>query len=336
MDVLHCIPALAVAMIVLGATPPENLSVLEPTSAPATSIRDFFWMVVAIVGGILVVVGGALVYCIVRFRAREGDTAEPAQIYGSRPLEVAWTLAPALVVFMLFLIVLRSVAEVRLNQPPPHALEVKTIGHQFWWEFDYPELGFRTANEMHVPTSDPSTARPIFLRLRSADVIHSFWVPRLSGKTDLVPGRDNKMWFQADHEDIYFGQCAEYCGAQHANMMIRVIAEPLERFEAWCAEQRQQAQDVPAVQAGRDIFLKNSCANCHTIRGTPAAGTFGPDLTHLHSRQTLAAGVIANNPENLRRWIANPETFKPGCKMPALRLSEENIARVAQYLDTLD
>jgi cytochrome c oxidase subunit 2 len=311
-------------------------SVFAPAAQPAASIRDFFIMVLVIVGVIFVVIEGLIVYFLIRFRAREGDAAEPPQIYGSRPLEVAWTLAPLLVVFVLFLIVLRSVTEVRLNHPPPHAVAVRVVGHRWWWEYDYPDLGVRTANELHVPALGPEESRVIFLGLSSADVIHSFWVPRLSGKTDVIPGRDNKMWFRAEAPGLFHGQCAEYCGGQHANMLLRVVVEPPAEFERWCAAQRRPAREDPAARAGRGAFLAHACVNCHTIRGNPPPhGTFGPDLTHLMSRDTLAAGMIPNTPENLRAWIADPQAIKAGCLMPDMGLGTQDVEQIAAYLETL-
>lgn len=317
----------------------ENVSMFEPASPPATAIRDLSYLVLAITGVIFVLVEGTLVYCIVRFRRRsEEDTAEPPQIYGSQPIEVAWTLAPLLVVFVLFLVVVRTVVEIRQDTPPEGAVQVTVIGHQWWWEYRYhdPEAEGETivtANEMHVPLDVP-----VYLNLESEDVAHSFWVPRLAGKTDVIPGRVNRMWFQARQPGIFQGQCAEYCGAQHANMLLRVIVESREDFDRWLAQQKRPAASRPEANEGRKLFLSLACVSCHAVRGTTARGTFGPDLTHLKTRETLGARTLANNRDNLLDWVHNPQQkqMKPGCNMPSLHLSEQQAALVVDYLMTLE
>jgi cytochrome c oxidase subunit 2 len=318
----------------------DNLSVLDPASPPAEAIATMYLLVLAITGAIFVLVEGLLVYCLWRFRKRpaEPNDSEPPQIYGSRPIELAWTVAPALIVFVLFLVVYRTVAEVRLSQPPQDAVHVTVVGHQWWWEFRYhapdwsaeqPRYRFVTANELRVPVG-----RPVYLRLESADVVHSFWVPRLAGKTDVIPNHVNHMWFQASQAGVFKGQCAEYCGTQHAGMLLTVIAQPEEEFARWPAEQERPQADDPA-SPGRRIFLTLTCVNCHTIRGTPAAGTFGPDLTHLASRTTLASGMLPNNRANLAAWLKDPQKIKPGCLMPNLKLTDRQVEDLASYLDNL-
>lgn len=322
-----------------------NLSVLDPASPPAESIRGLFVLVAAVTAAIFLLVEGVLIYALVTGRRRAGPAdPEPAQVYGSKPIEIAWTAAPALVVFVLVLLVGRVIWEVRPDpdRPPPGAepLRVTVVGHQWWWEYRYEsyngrDLGFVTANELHIPTGEAGTPRPVYLTLQSADVCHSFWVPRLGGKTDLLPGRTNQMWIQTDQPGVYLGQCAEYCGAQHAHMLLRVVAEPPAAFEKWLAAEAAPAADSPAGQVGKAEFLSLSCVNCHTIRGTPARGTFGPDLTHLMARQTLAAGTVENTPANLRAWVNNPQAVKPGCLMPAFALTEPNLTKAVDYLETL-
>lgn len=324
-----------------GTPAVENLSVFDPASPPAEAIRELFLLILGITGGIFLIVEGLLIWIIFRFR-RRADSAgsEPPQVYGSRPIEVAWTVAPALTVFVLFLVVVRIVAEVRRSEPEPpsEALQVTVIGHQWWWEYAYDryegrELGFRTANELHVPVD-----RPVYLKLESADVIHSFWVPRLAGKTDLIPGRTNRTWFQARKEGLFLGQCAEYCGTQHAGMLLRVVAEPADRFDAWLAKQRQPADEPVGEERsrGRTAFLGRGCVNCHTIRGTAAEGRFGPDLTHLKGRQMLASGLVPNDLENLTRWVADPQELKPGCLMPNMQLGPREARLIALYLNGLE
>ncbi|MBL9123530.1 MAG: cytochrome c oxidase subunit II [Planctomycetaceae bacterium] len=313
----------------------EDLSVFSPATRPASSIRDLFFLVLGIAGVILLIVEGLIFYCAYRFRQRRGEKSEPPQIYGSTPIEVAWTVAPLLTVFVLFLVVVRSVTEVRGESPPADSLRVIAIGHQWWWEFVYPDLGIRTANELYIPCREEGSTPTIALELQSADVIHSFWVPRLGGKTDHIPGRTNRMWFDAPERGAYHGQCAEYCGTQHANMKLLVVAESAEEFRLWHEQERREANHEAAVDAGRERFLALNCINCHTIRGTAAAGTVGPDLTHLMARRTLAAGACVNDHEHLTQWLADPDAIKPGSEMPNLHLSRQDVDLIVAYLSTL-
>src|SRR5262249_39108712 len=326
-----------------GPTP--DLSIFDPFPPPAESIRSLSVLVLAITGFIFVVVEGILVYAIVRFRRRAAaGAAEPPQVYGSKPIEIAWTAAPALVVFVLVLVTTRTLWEVNISPPAPrpgdNALFVTVVGRQWWWEYTYETfngrpLGFTTANELHIPAGEFGVQRPVYLTLKSADVAHSFWVPRLGGKVDLIPGKTNSLWFQSDQSGLYLGQCAEYCGMQHANMLLRVVAEPAVEFDRWLPEQARPALDEPAARDGRAAFLAQSCVNCHRVRGSPAAGGYAPDLTHLMSRQTLASGMVRNTPENLRNWLADPQSVKPGCLMPAFGLSRADPDRIRGYLLTL-
>jgi len=177
--------------------------------------------------------------------------------------------------------------------------------------------------------------RPVYLTLRSADVCHSFWVPRLAGKTDLIPGRTNHMWFQTSQPGLFLGQCAEYCGTQHAHMLLRVNVDSPQEFQSWLDAQRKPAVDDAAARAGRDVFLSQSCVNCHRVRGTSARGTYAPDLTHLMSRQTLAAGMVPNTRDQLRNWLTDPQQTKAGCLMPAFGLSRQQVDLLVNYLMTL-
>jgi cytochrome c oxidase subunit 2 len=323
----------AVCGTACGQTP----EVFDPAGPGAEAIRGHLFLVLGVAAVIFGLVGGSLAVFVLRFRERAGDAdVEPPQIYGSRPIEIAWTLAPFLTVFVLALVVIRSVVEIRSAPPSPDRVRVRVVGHQWWWEFEYPDHGFTTANELVIPASDADAARPIELQLESADVIHSFWVPRLAGKTDLIPGRTNWMWIQADHEGTYFGRCAEYCGTQHARMLIRVDAVSPEQFSQWVAAQQQTARNDSAVSQGRTRCMEMACANCHTIRGTRASGKFGPDLTHLISRKTLASSVIENNRDNLTRWIGDPQQVKAGCRMPNMRLSDTDTKSLVDYLLTLE
>jgi len=325
----------------------QNVSTLDPVSPPAESIRFLIIFVTAVCAFILAVVWGVLFYSLLRFRRKKAATSaenEPPQVYGSIPIEIAWTLAPAIIVVLLTLAIVRTEFEVRAKplgiDAAPHAVRVTVIGHQWWWEYVIDRDGERTvnvvtANELHVPASAAEEARPIYLTLKSADVCHSFWVPRLAGKTDLIPGRVNEMWFQTDQTGLYVGQCAEYCGAQHAGMLLSVKFDPPEEFEAWLANEEKPAFEDASVQEGKAAFLAQSCVNCHTIRGTTAHGQVGPDLTHLKSRKTIAAGMFELNRDNLRAWIHDPQQLKLGCLMPAFGLSDQNVDLITDYLMSL-
>jgi cytochrome c oxidase subunit 2 len=327
-----------------GMTSVQDLSIFNPASPPAESIRSLFFLVLAVTGVIFVVVEGVLVYSIIRFRRSASDGNEPPQVYGSMPIEIAWTAAPMLIVLLLALILTRTVFEVRVDpRTPPTGskpLYVTVIGHQWWWEYIYDkydgeDLGLIAANELHIPASDSAVARPVYLTLKSADVCHSFWIPRLAGKTDLIPGRTNQMWFQTSEQGLFLGQCAEYCGTQHAHMLLRVNVDSPSAFRTWLIDQKKPATDDAAAHAGRDVFLSQSCVNCHRVRGTTARGTYAPDLTHLMSRQTLASGMIPNTRDQLAAWISDPQSIKSGCLMPAFALSGPQLDLLVSYLMTL-
>jgi cytochrome c oxidase subunit 2 len=320
----------AVAMI------PTNTSIFSPTSTPARSIYDLSLFVLAITGTIFVVVAGLLSFIIFRFRERrDDDNTEPPQIYGSLQVELAWTVIPVLIVITLFLTTARIIYAIQDAPKPKAAIDVTVVGHQFWWEFNYPKLGIHAVNEMHVPISNSQTPTPTFMRLLSADVIHSFWVPQLSGKTDLVPNKVNELWIEPQQTGVYLGQCAQFCGVEHAKMLLRVYVDTPEDFAAWVKNQQLKAVQDENVTAGRHVFETQACMNCHTVAGTAATGRFGPDLTHLMSRDTLASGAMDNTKENLREWIRKPDTFKVGSLMPAMQLTDEQLDQVTAYLLTL-
>jgi cytochrome c oxidase subunit 2 len=311
-------------------------SIFAPESTPAHSIVRLSLFVLAITGTIFVVVFSLIIYAVVRFRRRpEDDGKEPAQVYGSNPVEMAWTVVPIIIVVVLTLTTARIIHEIQDAPKPPGAVDVQVIGHQFWWEFRYPKYGVVTANELHVPVSLKEHPTPTFLDLRSADVVHSFWVPRLAGKTELVPNKVNTMWIDPERTGLYLGQCAKYCGTQHSWMLLRVYVDTPEEFARWLQEQKASASSEPGVAAGRRIFERTVCINCHTVNGTAGTGRFGPDLTHLMSRDTLGSGVVKNTRENLRAWIKAPDQFKPGVLMPAMNLNDPEIDQLVDYLVTL-
>jgi cytochrome c oxidase subunit 2 len=315
-------------------TSPTNI--FAPISTPAHSILGLSMFVLAITALIFVVVGGLLIYAVVKFRSNaSGNGREPAQVYGSTQIELAWTIIPILIVVVLYLATARVIHAVQDEPEPATAVDVIAIGHQYWWEFRYPKLGIVTANELHVPVSDPSHPRPTFLQLLSADTDHSFWVPQLAGKTDLIPNHPNRMWIDPQRTGIFLGQCAQYCGTQHAKMLLRVYVDSPEDFAAWVRTQQQPAFEDSKAGEGKRVFERTACINCHTVTGTAGNGRFGPDLTHLMSRSTIAAGAAANTPETLRLWIQNPEAIKPGALMPAMQLSNAELDAVVGYMETL-
>jgi cytochrome c oxidase subunit II len=308
-------------------------NIFRPVSTPAESISSLAMLVLGVCLGIFVVVAGVLTYTIVRFRRSTQDVdREPPQVYGSSQIEIAWTVIPVVIVLVLSMATARVVSEVQDKRPAPDAVVAAVVGHQWWWEIRYPSLGIVTANELHVPLSTSAAPRQTFLLLESADVAHSFWVPQLAGKTDLVPNHPNTMWIEPKVEGTFLGNCAEFCGLQHANMLLRVVVQSASEFDEWV---RSEQQTPTQGQPGEKQFLSLSCINCHAVQGTRATGTFGPDLSHLMSRQTLGAGVIPNTPENLRQWIRDPQTMKPGNLMPNMQLSEREIEQVLAYLSSL-
>jgi cytochrome c oxidase subunit 2 len=317
-------------------SPLSPTNIFAPVSTPAQSIFDLSLFVLLITGSIFMVVFSLLVYAVMKFgNSKASEGREPAQVFGSTQVELAWTVIPVLIVVVLFLTTARVVDSIQDAARPDNAVQVTVIGHQFWWEYRYPSLKVVTANELHIPVSDPAHPTPTFLTLLSADTDHSFWVPRLARKTDLIPNHPNSMWVDPHETGLFLGQCAQYCGTQHALMLLRVYVDSREDFDRWIQQQSQPAQVGASSSEGQKIFEQTACVNCHTIAGTPANGTYGPDLTHLMSRQTLAAGAASNTPANLITWISNPADIKPGCKMPSMGLSARETSAVAAYMETL-
>lgn len=335
------------ALVLAAGDHLRDTSIFSPAAPSAESIVNLSWLVLAVAALIFVVVEGVLLYSVARFRSRAAtdSSQEPPQVYGSDPIEIAWTVAPSVIVFFLVLVSARTLWEV--NAAPAAVadgrgtLEVTVVGRQWWWEYRYRrydgrELSFITANELHIPVGREGDPRPTRLSLESADVCHSFWVPRLGGKMDVIPGIVNTLWLEPRESGEYLGQCAEYCGTQHAHMLLKVVAESPEDFERWLANQARPAVEDPQVAEGRAAFLSESCVNCHRVRGTPAAGGYAPDLTHLMSRRTIAGCSIENDPQQLERWIHDPQALRPGSLMPAFGLSEQKQQQIVRYLLTLE
>jgi len=319
-----------------AAAADPGTNIFAPQSTPARSILHLSTFVLTITGIIFAVVFTLLVYSLSKFRARSANAnSEPAQVYGSTQIELAWTIIPALIVVVLFMATARVIHAMQDAPEPANAVKVTVVGHQFWWEYRYPQLGVVTANELHIPVSDPARPTPTFLQLLSADTDHSFWIPELAGKTDLVPNHPNRMWMDPEHTGVFLGQCAQYCGTQHAKMLLRVSVDTPENFAQWIREQQRPAVGDERVAAGRRVFETTSCINCHAINGTVANGRFGPDLTHLMSRTTIAAGAALNTPENLRLWIQNPDALKSGSLMPAMQLGKSDLDALVDHFETL-
>lgn len=328
--VLPLLLLLASTCLAQSATFSSPTNIFAPASTPAKSIFGVSLFVIVITGVIFVVVGSLLAYAVVKFRKRkDDDSREPAQVYGSNQVEIAWTVIPILIVVVLFMATARVIANVQ-RAVPDNAVHVTVIGHQFWWEYRYPGFKVVTANELHVPAGIPTE-----LKLLSADTDHSFWVPRLAGKTDLIPNHPNVMWIDPQEPGLYLGQCAQYCGTQHAKMLLRVYVQSQAEFDRWVRQQSRPVQASAAVSEGRRIFEATACVNCHAVAGTSAQGRFGPDLTHLMNRDTIAAGIAENNHENLRLWIQDPSRLKPGSLMPAMGLDGHDLNAVTAYLETL-
>ena len=313
---------------------------LRPAGPIARDVGNLWTFVFYIAVAVFFLVEGAIVFALFRFRQRKGDTEMPKQTHGNTRLEIAWTIIPALLLLSLAIPTLSGIYA--LAQERPNALRVDVTASQWWWRYDYPkQAGVAqetiTANQLHIPVG-----RPVRLYLNSADIIHSFWVPRLAGKQDVTPGRTNRLTIQADRPGEFAGTCVEFCGLSHANMRLQVFAHEPADFERWVESQRPEAAepDEGSMAArGKTILEDQQCVTCHTIRGTKATGTTGPDLTHFASRTRFAGEIFVRNEENLRRWLADAPAMKPGSKMPAgiatMGLSEDDITALIAYLQTL-
>lgn len=300
------------------------------TAAPEThAILNLGAITAIILALIFVIVSGMVVFALMRFRWREGEP-DPEQFAGSRKVELIWTAIPCVIVVALFFLTARTMG--LADPPPPPSPDLIVIGHQWWWEIRYTKSGLVTANEIHIPVG-----KPISVRLDSADVLHEFWVPELARKISAVPGHPNHLWIEADRPGTYVGVCSEFCGTEHAWMRFLVVAERQAEFDAW---EKAQLEPAPAprdenVAKGFALFQRESCRSCHAINGTQASAAVGPDLTHLASREKLAGGVVDNTPENLRRWLANPQQVKPGVLMPNFKFTPDELTELVAYFETL-
>ncbi|MCA1644376.1 MAG: cytochrome c oxidase subunit II [Chloroflexi bacterium] len=299
----------------------------QPVTQQGVGITNLFWLELAISALLMAVVVIWMVLALLRFRARPGAAAEPPQTHANRTAELIWTITPAVTLVLIFVLTIQTMRSVEAAAPGTQP--VRVIGHQWWWEYEFPDQQVVTANELHVPLGTP-----LLLNLQSVDVIHSFHVPQFGWMRDTVPGKTNLMPITVVTPGTFEGACNQYCGLQHAWMRVIVRAEPADQFNAWVQQQRQPV--VLSGARGEQVFLQNTCVNCHAIRGLPAAGRVGPDLTHLGSRGTLGTGVVDNTPDNLRRWIRNAGSIKPGVLMPAFQnLSDQDLGTLADFLETL-
>jgi cytochrome c oxidase subunit II len=321
------------ALLLSGCQQPR-MSVLEPQGEAGQLQLDLVYLSIYIMVFVCVIVLAIFTYVLIRFRQKPGDNTIPKQVEGSTKLEILWTVVPIILLAILAVPTLKSTFT--LAAKPPKAeqpVEVKVTAHQYWWEFEYPELGIKTAQELHIPTG-----KKVHLELTSTDVVHSFWVPSLAGKTDLIPGRKNTMWMKADKSGTYEGRCAELCGASHALMNFHVVAEKPEEFQKW-VKQRQKPSSQPQTaqeKEGKKVFAQN-CMGCHAIDGAglKGPGNKAPNLAGFSDRDKIA-GLLENNPENLNKWLHNPQNVKPGAHMPAIDfLKKKDLDALEAYLESL-
>ncbi len=334
---------------------------VNPQSPQTRAVSNLFWVGGTVATIILAIPTIVLLYTITHFRHKPDQQGEPHQVYGFRSLEIAWTVIPTIIVLVIFVLSIHTqgLAEPNTDPGPSGRSDLTVIGHQWWWELRYPS-GVVSANEIHIPVRTRW-----LVSLKSADVVHGFWVPQVGNQMYLIPGQTNHIWLEADKPGVYEGQCAEFCGAQHAWMLLRVIAQPQAAFDAWqhgqsraaprptgqagaapppstgtgntIARLRQPATGSTAslVAGGAQLFQQLPCQSCHAIAGTRANADIGPDLTHLASRATLAAGRLDNTPANLKDWLRDPQEYKEGSHMPNLLLTSNQIDALTAYLESL-
>ncbi len=299
-------------------------SILHPASSASGAIAWLWWFLFAVCGAISVIVMVLTVWAVVLPRQENAHAAWKQPF-----ILIAGGVIPSII---LVVILILSVGTQKALESPQTDLTVRLTGHQWWWEVEYPDQQIYTANEIHIPVG-----KPVRIELLTADVIHSLWIPNLQGKTDMIPEKMNVTWIQADRAGTYRAQCAEYCGVQHALMALLVVALPENEFEQWVAE-RQQADPTPttgAEERGKAVFVKAECNNCHRVGEEPAKTKRGPNLTHIGSRQSLGAGILPNDRENLERWIRDPQSIKPGNLMPQTPLQQDDLSDLTTYLESL-
>ena len=330
-------------MLLAGCDLSGQQSIFDPVGPVAQRQLDLFLFTYWLSWVVMVLVGGVLIFAVVRYRRRGRDDI-PSQTHGNVGLEIGWTLLPVLIVIAVAVPTVRTVfATENRVEPTGEDLVVNVVGYQWWWRFEYPEYGIVTANELHIPVG----TRVVF-NMTSADVLHSLWLPRLGGKRDLIPNQNNQMWLIADEAGLLYGQCAELCLGAHAYMRVRAVAESQEDFDAWVASFQnlapQQLQSDPQIELGRALFAQKGCTNCHTIDNYRDGYLVGdpdfPNLTNFGLRTSVAAGLLDNTPENLARWLRDPQEVKPTNRMPTLwdvddPNRDEEIDAIVAYLLSL-
>lgn len=329
---------MALTAALAGCSPKYPMDTLSRGSDYARRIHSLYLFVNWIDFVIMLIVLGAMFLAIFWFSTRVGEPGEPSSVTSDIRLEVAWTAIPVLILAFILVPTVRTIWATQPDHWPPSALTVKVIAHQWWWEFQYPQYGIDTADEVHFPTG-----RVIHFELVSADIIHSFWIPAMGGKRDVVPGQVNSITLTASQTGEFYGQCVEFCGTSHANMRFRAFVSTKESFDRW-VKQQQSPPVTPtggSAVAGAQIFANAPCAICHTVKGLSGfsaqyKGDFkGPDLTHFGSRTTLAGSILDNTPENLAKWIQDPDKVKPGANMPTLGVEGKDLNDLVAYLESL-
>jgi cytochrome c oxidase subunit 2 len=317
-------------LLLLTACQPSP-TFLNPVSPISNHESNLYWIILIMALVVFALVEGALIWILVRDRKRAGDETLPPQVHGHNTLEITWTVIPILLTISLFVMTVWTTKAVAAPPHSPNDLNLRVIGHRWWWEFDYTDLGIATANELHIPVG-----ATVQVSLESVDVIHSFWVPQLSGKTDVVPGQHNTMWLTGDQPGVYLGQCAEFCGTQHALMRFKVFVDTQKDFDAWVANQQTEAYAPQTAdeRAGQETAL-GACTPCHAF--DPAeidTKKVGPNLTHLFSRTTFGGGAFELNEENLRKWLKDTQGMKPGNDMN-ITISPQELDGLMAYLTKL-
>ena|SRR5262249_6626476 len=336
MNRLRGVGCLLLVLAGCGSTDPP-MTTFAPKSDFAEWIHSLYLQVIGWDSLIFVIVAVTTLLALFRYSTRvQAEGEAPPVSHEYLALEIAWTVGPALVLLAIAIPTVRTTFHAQPAIAPENALEVKVTAHQWWWQVQYPDLEITTANEIHLPVG-----QPVHLRLASDDVIHSFWVPQLGGKRDVIPGHTNAITLIPRVPGVYLGQCAEFCGLSHANMRFRVFVDTPEQFNAWSTQQTAPAA-VPGrpataatpIAAGARLYASSLCVTCHTIDGV-STQRVGPDLTHFASRTTLAGGILDNTPEHLAAWLRDPPEVKPGARMPNLGLSPQEISQLVAYLESL-
>ncbi len=306
-------------------------NLFSSASSEAYNINTLFLRYMILAGFIVLLVTSLVIIGAFKYREKK-NKKEPEQVFGNQKLELTWTVLPLIAVTFFFFLTVKTMSEINKPFQRNEKPDVVIIAHQWWWDMRYPKYNVETANELHIPVG-----KNLLTRIESADVIHDWWVPELGRKIDAVPGRINYTWIDADKQGVYTGTCSEYCGAQHAWMRIRVVAESQNDFNNWIKAQQiipPFPKDSTAIK-GAELFQSKTCANCHSISGTPADATIGPNLTHFASRKTMLSGMLINTDKNLKRWLTDPQKVKRGARMPDFLLSKKEVDELASYIEGL-